>query len=151
MCKVYSRLLVLGLLTACLLVFGSQLVTENVSARICIEVCYDRQNSCYDACPSDCSDTDTTCSNCIATCDSRFYTCVSGSQFCNTGYSYTPGCQVGYADHCLPGPYPGAPPDCSNGHSGYYELCNYGPGGQQCVSCPGGEICIGANGAPPCP
>ena len=148
---VYKRLTVLCLLCACLFVFGSGSVTENVSARICIEACYDRQNSCYDACPVDCSTTDQTCRDCIEACDSRFRTCVSGSTYCNTGYSYAPHCQVGWADHC---PWDPSINDynCSSAdaHSGYYEICDYGPGGSQCISCPDHEICIGSNGLPPC-
>lgn len=97
---VYKRLLVLGLLCACLGVFGSEVVSENAYARICIEACYDRQKSCYDACAETCGTTDPNCNGCITTCDGRFYTCVSGSQTCNIGYSYTPSCQVDYTLHC---------------------------------------------------
>jgi hypothetical protein len=148
----YKRLLMLGLLCACLGVFGSDVFTEHAYARICIEACYDRQRSCYDACTDTCGTTDPNCNGCITTCDSLFYTCVSGSQTCNIGYAYTPSCQVYYGGHCLPGPYPNAPPNCTDPsvHNGYYEVCNYGPGGSQCVSCPDGEICTGSGDVPPC-
>jgi hypothetical protein len=147
MLSVSKRFLMLGVLTMGLMVFGLQSITENAYATICTEVCYDRQNSCYDDCAESCSATDSECSSCIATCDSHFYTCISGSAACNTGNSYTPHCQVGYADHC---PIINGVPNCTDAHSGYYALCDYGPGGQTCVSCPGGENCVGANGAPPC-
>lgn len=146
----YKRLLILGLLLSCLGVFGSHTLTETAYARVCIEVCYDRQNSCYDNCPSDCSLTDQTCHDCLALCDSRFDACVSGSQFCNTGYSYTPRCQVDWTYHCVLINDQCAPNDDRN-HWGYTETCNYGPGGSQCVACPDHEICTGSNGLPPCP
>ena len=142
---VYKRLSVLGLLCACLLAFGSGSVTENVFARICIEYCYDRQNSCYDNCPVDCSTTDQACRDCIEACDSRFRTCVSGSTYCNIPYSYTPHCQVFLGTHCE-----NDDPNCSSGdHQGYYQQCDYfGPSG--CGVCPPGEYCPGNDSLPPC-
>lgn len=145
----YKRLSVLALLCASLLVFGTRLVTENALARICIEVCYDRQSSCYDACPTDCSIDDPTCSNCIAACDSHFYTCVSGSTYCNTGSSYSPHCQVDWTLHC---PIVSGVADCDDPgtHYGHSLTCDYGPSGSLCVACPDHETCTGSNGLPPC-
>jgi hypothetical protein len=146
---VYKRLLMLALLTACLAVFSSSNLTEKVSAAKCIQDCAPDQAVCYDACAEQCGIADPNCNGCIEMCDTIHQNCQNSAVWCSSGgYSYTPNCQVGYADHC---PILNGQPNCTDAHSGYYELCNYGPGGQPCVACPGGELCTGANGAPPCP
>lgn len=147
----YRRLLLLRLLCACLAVFGTSTATERVLAARCIQDCAPDGDACNDACSSQCAASDSSCNSCLANCQSEYHQCLSYAVWCSGGgYSYSAHCQVGYADHC---PIINGNTQCNDpsAHSGYYQLCDYGPGGQQCVACPNGETCTGANGAPPCP
>lgn len=148
---VYRRLLLLRLLCVCLVVFGSSTITEKVFSAKCIQDCEPDLAGCQDGCASACATSDTACNSCLASCQTSYNQCLGYAVWCSGGgYSYTPNCQVGYADHC---PVINGVTNCADPstHSGYYQLCNSGPGGQQCIACPFGESCVGANGAPPCP
>jgi hypothetical protein len=149
---VYRRLLWLRLLCVCLMVFGSSTITEKVFSAKCIQDCEPDLGACQDGCASACATSDAACASCLASCQTIYNQCLGYAVWCSGGgYSYTPTCQVYYGAHCDPGPYPGAPPSCANAHNGYYQVCNSGLGGQQCVACSPGEACVGSNGAPPCP
>jgi hypothetical protein len=151
---VYKRLLLLRLMCVCLLVFGSSTITGKVFSAKCIQDCDPDLAGCQDACASACATADAACNSCLASCQTSYNQCLGYAVWCSGGgYSYTPHCQVYYGDHCEPGSYPGAPPDCSAQglHSGYYQVCDHGAGGQMCVACPLGERCLGSNGTPPCP
>ena len=144
--RVYRRLFVLGLLSACLFAFSSS-ITESANAAVCMQYCDDSYAQCVDACPEDCSGTDESCSLCLESCDYALWDCYSHSVWCNVSPSYTPQCTVGFADHC---PIINGVVDCnhSSAHSGYFQLCTRS--GQQCVACPDHEYCVGSNGEPPC-
>lgn len=149
--NLYRRLLLLRVLCACLAVFGTSAVTERVLAAKCIQDCAPDREGCFDACSPQCATSDAACTSCLASCQHEYNQCLGYAVWCSGGgYEYNAHCLVGFDDHC---PIINGVPDCSDpgAHSGYYQLCDYGPGGQQCVACPNGEICVGANGAPPCP
>jgi hypothetical protein len=148
---VYKRLLVLSLLTAYLVVFVSSDEVERVYASACIQDCEAYEAMCYDNCASDCSGNgDAACSSCMSDCSAEFRSCAMHAEWCEGGgTSYSPNCQVGYADHCPVAPgYPN--PNCDGGHSGYYLTCNT-LGGGHCVACPDDNWrCVGDDGAGSC-
>ena len=148
---IYGRLLILGLLTMCFVVFGYTNAIEKVSAAtsLCTQDCDDNLARCNDACSTSCSadSTDEACSSCLGSCEDNWLDCYSVARICSKPLSYNPQCTVGYADHCSINP--DGTTNCENAHSGYYEVCN-NIGGQQCVSCPSHEYCEGSNGLPPC-
>ena len=146
---VYKRWFILGLLSACLFVFGNIDINENVSTTaLCRQDCVDSTARCNDSCSTSCSadSTDESCNNCLTACEEQYLTCLSRAITCSKPASYTPQCQVNYGDHC---PVINGVPDCDNGHSAYYQICNTF-GGQQCISCPDHHYCVGSNGLPPC-
>jgi hypothetical protein len=148
---VYRRLLVLGLLITCLFVLGSDENTEVAYAAGCIQDCEAQEAMCYDSCPDECSADDTSCNSCIGDCHDDFRRCVRFAIWCSSGgTSYSPACQVGYADHCPVDPNTGVA-NCSDpsAHSGYYQICQ-GLGGSRCIACPDHEFCVGSNGLNPC-
>jgi hypothetical protein len=148
MCRMYRRLLALGLLSACLIVFSFSANVESVYAAPCFEDCEDNLASCMDNnCPDDCSTTDENCNSCIQACNAEYANCLGDAVFCNIGYSYSPRCQVGYADHC---PIINGNVDCNHpsAHSGFYQICTRSYG--QCIACPGNERCEGSNGLLSC-
>ena len=143
---VYKRLAVLGLLSACLLVFSSP--TETAYAAACIQDCEAYEAMCYDSCMDECGATDTDCNSCMSACSAEFRSCMRHAVWCEGGgTSYSPNCQVNYGNHCPI--INGQPnPDCDGGHSGYYLICN--TLGGQCVSCPDHEYCQGSGGMAGC-
>ena len=148
---VQRRLLVLGLLTTCLFVYGSESYMEPTNAGRCMQECDVEELMCYDACPDECSADDPTCNNCILTCRDQNMDCMRFAMWCgNGGVSYSSVCQVGYADHCPVDPNTGVA-NCNDpsAHSGYFQICQ-NIGGGQCVACPDHESCYGSGGMPPC-
>lgn len=116
MCAAYKRLLVFGLLSVCLVVFISSNKIERVYAAPCTQDCEDSQFMCEDSCATACSTTDADCNGCILNCQSQFRSCASHAIYCEGGSnSYSPSCQVGYADHC---PVIAGMADCSQAHNG---------------------------------
>src|SRR5437016_9024510 len=150
---VYGRLLVLGVLCACLAVFSSSALTERVfAAAHCQQDCAPEQDMCNDNCAFECGTDDPNCNGCITTCQSDYQSCLGYSIYCSGGatYQYTPNCQVQWTYHCAIVNNQ-CDPNNTNNHWGYAQICNYAPGGNQCVYCPGLEYCTGSNGLPPCP
>lgn len=147
--ELYKRLLVLGLLSVCLIVFSSSDNIESVYAAPCIQDCEASEIMCYDSCATSCSTIDANCNSCLASCQTQFQNCISHAVWCEDGGpSATPNCQTEYANHCPIAS--GTPnPDCTGGHSGYYQICE-NIGGQRCVACPGNESCTGSGGLPRC-
>lgn len=145
---IYKRWFILGLLLMCLSVFGSVDVSENASATaLCRQDCVDSNARCSDSCKTLCSadSTDENCYDCLTGCEEQYLTCLSRAVSCSKSASYTPQCQVHYADHCQRDA--GGTLNCT--HSGYYQICS-NLGGGQCVACPDHEFCVGSNGLPPC-
>jgi hypothetical protein len=144
----YQRLLVFGLLSACLVVFISSDKIESVHAAPCIQECEADEAMCYDSCAYDCSNNgDATCHSCISDCVAEFNSCAEHAVWCGSGgASYSPNCQLEYSNHC---PIPNDP-TCTGGHSGYYLICNT-LGGNHCVACPDDNwVCTGSNGYGSC-
>jgi len=146
---IYKRLMMLGLLSMCLFVFGYSEATEPVHAAACIQDCEAYQDRCNDSCMTACSTTDTECNNCITSCQNQFSSCMRFAVSCpgGGGSGTVPECQVNFGRHC---PVETGLPNCSspNAHYGYSEICNRSFG-FQCVSCPDHEICY-TNDLPPC-
>jgi len=143
--KIINRFLVLGLLTACLFVFGYSDKIEITSfAAECMQTCETNQFQCMDNCYSACDEdmTDTDCHTCVITCHSEFLSCMRHAVWCENEVSNPGICQVGYGDHY---DYPGG----TSTHAGYFLVCDSIVG--QCVKCPDHEYCVGTNGLPPCP
>lgn len=150
--RIYKRLLALGLLSVCLVVFSfSPKFGSAYATAPCVQECEEFQAMCQDGCKSSCSDTDPNCNNCVSDCDTQFWNCMGSAIWCSSyDYSYTPDCTTDYANHCPVAQ--GSPnPDCVGGHAGYYQIC-HNVGGGQCVSCPDhpNEYCQGSGGIPPC-
>lgn len=151
---VYGRLLIFGLLSMCLFVFGYSDMSENVSATAapCTQDCEANLNRCTDSCSTSCDEasTDTECDDCVIACYDRYFSCLSIAVSCNKAVSYTPNCQVDFGDHC-PLDANGNP-DCSSPdvHQGYYQTCTTTVGNQPCVVCPNGEYCPGGGGIMGC-
>ena len=147
---IYQRLLILGLLSMCLFVFGYSDAVESVYAAPCVQECETNQGYCNGECQSACNEdsTDAACTSCITTCNSQFLSCLSNAVWCDNEVSQPGRCTVYYTDHC---PIIGGDPDCDDqsAHAGYSLICNT-TGNQQCVSCPDHHYCSGSNGLPGC-
>ena len=148
--KLYRRLLVLGLLVACLGVFTSSEASRKVLAAACQQDCDSLQAACFDACAEECSVDDPNCNGCITNCHADWRSCSRHSVWCDGETVSNGRCTVGYADHCPVNPNTGVA-NCSDpsAHSGYFEICE-NIGGGQCVSCPDHEFCTGSGGIGPC-
>jgi hypothetical protein len=150
---VYKRLLVLGVLSACLAVFGFSNMGESVYAVApCIQDCEASVAMCDDSCATSCSDQDdATCNTCLANCVAPYNRCMAHAVSCSSGsLSYTPACEVSYGIHC---PIINGTPACTDNdgaHWGYLLTCST-VGGGSCVACPDHNwSCTGSNGASAC-
>jgi hypothetical protein len=148
---VYKRLLVLGLLCACLVVFGLSADTEGVFAANCVQDCENTVNMCDDNCAPQCSDLDdATCNACLASCASTFNSCMAHAVWCENGpVENEATCEVIYSAHC---PIINGTPDCNDpgAHNGYALICNT-MGGGHCIACPDDAWhCVGDNGYGSC-
>lgn len=133
---VYRRLLVLGLLVACLAVITSSPATRKVMAAACIQDCEAYEAQCRNDCAEDCSTSDAACSSCHMTCSDQFRRCMRMAVWCDSGPVANERCGVFFDQH-----------QDSYGnylHQGYSQLCP-GLGGTQCWHCPPGEICHGTS------
>jgi len=135
---VYRRLMVLGLLSGCLVVFGLSAGTESAKAVApCYSECEDFRSMCLDSCAFDgsCTDEgDATCNSCRAACETQYWNCWASAVSCEQSESYTPRCIVDYTLHC---PIISGSPDCQDqdAHYGYTMRCDtLGP--NHCVACP---------------
>lgn len=146
---VYKRLMILGLLSMCLFVFGYSNETQNAAASAaCIQDCEASERTCDDSCMTACSISDEDCNSCIGSCDTQFERCMRFAVSCaNTGPYENSRCQVNFGQHC---PVENGLPNCMSpdAHYGYYEICDRSFG-FQCVSCPDGEVCY-TQDLPPC-
>lgn len=147
---IYKRLMILGLLSMCLFVFGYLETTPGVSAARCIQDCVASEGTCDDSCMTACSaeSTDEDCASCLQSCDTQFTRCMRGAVSCeNSGPYPNSQCQVNFGQHC---PVVGGVADCADptAHYGYSEICNRSFG-FQCIACPDHEICTTEN-LPPC-
>jgi len=137
--RLYKRLLVLGLLSGCLAVFGFGIETRSVYAAGCIQDCQSAVDQCDDECVPYCSDLgDATCEACLGSCASTFNSCMAHAVYCTYGESpsYSPRCEVFMGLHC-PLDNNGHP-DCrdeAGAHYAYTLVCQT-LGGGHCVACP---------------
>lgn len=136
--RLYKRLLILGMLCACVAVFNSPAVTETTFAAGCIEECIDAEAQCYDNCADECNTSTSACGSCIQTCTSQFNSCTFGKVICagssGGGTTYTPSCEVHFGYHHTGN---------GNGHEGYFQVCTTTIGNQQCIKCPPTHTCEG--------
>ena len=87
---IYSRLMILGLLSMCLFVFGYSDKIESVSASsVCIQECEASEALCYDSCSTSCTpdSTDEECNGCIQSCQRSFGSCMRHAIWCSSGGS----------------------------------------------------------------
>jgi hypothetical protein len=152
--SVYNRLLILGLLSACLFVFVYTDVLEDtsaVSAALCTVDCDDSYRRCNDACDTSCAadSTDPACLSCVTSCTNQWDSCLSRAVTCSKAPSYSKRCDVNFSRHCLVDSNGVQHCDTtSGGHDGYSEVCTQSFG-FQCVACPDHEYCS-TGSLPPC-
>lgn len=145
-----KRLLVFGLLLACLIVFSSSDKVESVYAAPCIQDCEADEAMCYDSCAQDCSNKgDATCNSCMTACASGFNSCAQHAEWCEGGgTSYTPNCVLSVEQHC---PVISGQTSCTDpsAHYGYTLICSTVAG--HCVACPDdGWHCTASNNYSSC-
>jgi hypothetical protein len=147
---IYQRLLILGLLSMCLFVFGFSDEVETVRAAPCIQECETTQGSCNSECNNSClSDrTKEECDSCILSCRSSFHNCMRHAIDCTPDVSQPGRCSVNYGSHC---PIISGQANCSHpdAYNAYFLICQ-NLGGGSCVSCPGERYCVGSGGQPGC-
>jgi hypothetical protein len=137
---VYRRLLALGLLVACLIVFTTSPATRKVLAAGCIQDCEANEAQCWDDCADACSTSDPSCSSCLQTCNDNFRRCMRMAIWCDDGPIVNERCTVNFGYHCEDWD-----DTCSFPiHQGYSEICP-GLGSTHCWHCPPGEICEGTD------
>lgn len=154
---IYRRLMILGLLSMCLFVFGYSDNSQTVQANLlCAQDCDRYFEMCNDSCQGQCGgegSTDESCNTCLTNCADQWNSCSSRATYCSSGgtISYDPQCTTDYGRHCIN--LGGGLEDCSDAagaHNGYSETCNRIGYENGCVVCPDGEICHGSNpGQPP--
>lgn len=148
---VLRRLTILGMLLACLYMFGYSEQTEVSHAAPCIQECETNLNYCNDTCDEDCREDsdDATCESCLQSCSQDYFQCLSYAVSCQ-GLDVNPGrCEVGFSAHC---PIFNGVPNCAHpdAHMGYHLTCElFSQSGVYCVSCPDYHYCTGS-GLPPC-
>lgn len=148
---VLRRLTILGMLLACLYMFGYSEQTAVTRAAPCIQECETNLNYCNDTCDEDCREDsdDPACESCLQSCSQTYFQCLSYAVSCQ-GLDVNPGrCEVNFGYHC---PIISGNPDCNDPqtHLGYSLTCQMFNGTGQCVSCPDHDYCTGAGGIPPC-
>lgn len=142
---IYKKLSVLGLLSGCLLVFGSSNQVEPVFASVCYQVCEAERAMCDDNCRNACSTSDGSCVSCITQCSQYYNTCMGMAIYCvdGGGSSYNPNCQVMFGGH--------RNLTTNETHSGYHQDCLHSITQLPCIACPPNEDCDGPNlNTPPC-
>lgn len=148
---IYRRLLVLGVLCACLAVFASSPAVEQVFAAECVQDCWSNEERCYENCNTSCQSSDASCESCIDSCRWQADWCNRHSIWCEEAPVYNGRCDVQYGWHCPYDPNTGGG-NCNlaGSHQGYYMTCET-LSGTPCVSCPDQDVCWGQDGTPPCP
>jgi hypothetical protein len=147
---IYRRLLILGLFSMGLFIFGVIDETENVQAATapCFQDCEKYEEMCLDNCQDACSSNDPSCSSCISTCFMENMDCQENSIYCTTGtVTYNPECEVNYGPHCIFDASTGQE-NCSSSagaHNGYFEKCNRIGYPNGCIVCTEGEHCHNFN------
>lgn len=149
---IYKRLMILGVLSICLFVFGYSDETEKIQAAVCMQDCETSQFMCNDSCATSCASTSTSadCTSCIHSCRNSFNNCGRHAIYCTGGTSQPGRCGVNFGRHCVLMPGGTYSCDPANGaYDAYYLTCT-NLGGGSCVSCPESRFCQGTDGTPPC-
>mgnify|MGYP000882224204 CR=1 FL=1 len=85
---IYSRLMILGLLSMCLFVFGFSENIETAHAAVCQQDCDRYKEICDDNCQDECSDTGqrhSACNSCLTSCSVEWNSCSEHSIYCTSG------------------------------------------------------------------
>lgn len=125
---IYMRLMIIGLLSMGLFIFGYSDEVETVQASAnCVEDCESSRNACQNDCFNSCEQDSTPeeCSSCVLSCRSTFMSCMNHAVYCDTEV-YNRRCGVGFGQITITG----------GSYMGYFLTCT-NLNGEACVRCAG--------------